>query len=85
MKPYTVVWDDQAIDDLAEIWEHSSDRQRINFASHQIDGLLRAIGPQAGEAMAEGLRCLVVTPLRAVFAASAEDCLVQVFRLKELP
>ncbi|MDZ4688618.1 MAG: hypothetical protein SH850_26390 [Planctomycetaceae bacterium] len=84
MKPFTLVWDELAIDELAEIWESAKDRRAITRASAQIDGLLKATGQQAGIEIQEGLRSLTVLPLRVIFTASAEDCLVTVYRVRLL-
>jgi len=85
MKPYTVVWDDSAVEELAEIWESAEDRTRITRASAQIEALLKSIGQQAGTEIHEGLRTLTVVPLRVVFSASVEDGLVTVYRVRLLP
>jgi hypothetical protein len=48
MKPFTVVWDEAAVDELAVVWDVASDRSRITRAAAHIDGLLQATGRQAG-------------------------------------
>lgn len=70
MKPYTVVWDEAAVDELASIWDADADRRRVTRAAAQIDNLLKATGRQAGLELAEGLRTLTVLPLRIVFIAN---------------
>jgi hypothetical protein len=34
---YTVVWEEDALDDLAQIWMQSANRNSVNAASNQVD------------------------------------------------
>lgn len=43
---YTVVWSDPALDQLADFWIRSTNRNAVTAAQHQIDQTLR-IDPRA--------------------------------------
>ena len=79
MKPFTVLWRQTAVDQLAELWLTASDRVQVNGAVEAIDALL-STEPQ-GELtheLAEGLRTVTVLPLRVIYAVQEPDCMVDV-------
>jgi hypothetical protein len=74
---YTVVWDDDAEDRLADIYNRASDKADVTAASNQIDRLLRNDPDRKGRPL-NGTRFLTVPPLTVVFTVSPDDRLVRV-------
>ena len=70
MTRYTVVWPQSSLDELADIWLNSSDRDAVTTAAHQIDRELAEDPATKGLHLSEGLRALYVQPLRVLFADS---------------
>lgn len=79
---YTVVWLQDALAQLAQIWLEASDRKEITTAADRIDQEL-AIDPSTkGTTVSEELRSLYVPPLCAVFSVSEPDRLVEVASIR---
>ncbi len=78
---YTVVWHENAQDELARLWMEASDRRAITAAADVIDKHLSGDAPDRG-AVAEGsTRVLIVPPLRVLFFVSELDRIAKVGRV----
>lgn len=75
---FTVVWLDEAMDQLAQIWLDADDRAQIASSSNTIDALLSINPAMQGEVVAEGLRKLRVPPLSVLFSVREADRVVEV-------
>ena len=81
MNRFTVVWTTEAVEQLTEIWLVATDRETIVSAAESID-LELAVDPfWNSRELSEGLRSLVLPPLRIVFSINLEDRLVEVARI----
>jgi len=78
MTRYTVVWHDDAQNQLAEIWMNVSDRQSVTLAANAIDRQLADDASTKGTAVEGDLRLAIVPPLRLLFAVSQADRLVRI-------
>ncbi len=78
MTRYTVVWHDDAKNQLAEIWMNASDRQSVTLAANAIDRDLAVDTATKGIAVEGDLRQVIVPPLRVLFAVSAPDRMVRI-------
>jgi hypothetical protein len=74
---YTVVWDDDASDRLADIYNRASDKAAVTAASNTIDRLLKNDPDRKGRPL-NGTRFLTVPPLTVVYTVSPDDRLVRV-------
>ncbi len=74
---YTVVWDDDAEDRLADIYNRASDKAAVTAASNTIDRLLKNDPDRKGRPL-NGTRFLTVPPLTVVYTVSPDDRLVRV-------
>ena len=81
MTRYTVTWVPNAQDELAQIWLDAPDRQAVTAATHRIDRELAEDAPTKGTEVSEGLRELIVPPLKVLFTASEADRLVVVAKV----
>lgn len=84
MTRYTVIWEDDADSDLAEIWLAFSDHNATTAAAHLIDRELAEDAGLKGGELKEGLRVLVVSPLKAIFAVFEDDRIVKVYRVMRI-
>jgi hypothetical protein len=82
MTRFTVIWDTQAEDELAEIWIQSGVRKSVTDAADEINVMLRFDPQSKGRNLAEGLRALDVGPLQAIFTVSLPDRIAQVVLVK---
>jgi plasmid stabilization system protein ParE len=78
---YTVVWAEEALDDLAEIWMSALDRDGIALASRTVDEALSEDPATCGIELSEGLRSFSIPPLKALFSIEEDDRLVRVARI----
>lgn len=67
MSRYKVNWTDDALNQLAEIWLQSSNRNGVNIASAAIDQQLSVAPLSVGNPEHEDLRNLLVAPLRVLY------------------
>ena len=79
---YTVVWVEDAQDELAELWTAATDRDAVTTATHAIDKELAEDPENKGVELSEGLRALYQFPLRVLFLVRDEDRIVDVLRVK---
>ncbi|MFM9966346.1 MAG: hypothetical protein ACKV2Q_34655 [Planctomycetaceae bacterium] len=85
MTRFTVVWKADALDDLADIWLKSGDRDRIVSVAESIDLELTVDPNWKSEELSEGLLALTLPPLRIIFAINDADRQVEVYQIKTLP
>lgn len=84
MMRYTVVWLQDALDDLTWMWLASDDRAEITTATARLDAALASDPGGSGETVAEGIRRLAIPPLMAFFDIRAEDRIVEVVRVRRV-
>jgi plasmid stabilization system protein ParE len=77
---YTVVWLDQALNDLARIWMQAADPLAVRDASNEVDRQLADDPETKGEEF-YGDRLLVVLPLQVVFRVRPDDRIVEVLNV----
>ena len=82
MTRFTVVWHEDARDELARLWMEASDRQAVRSAADAIDRDLAVDASLKGGAIPDGLRQLTVPPLRVLFAVSQADRMVRVLQVE---
>ena len=75
---FTVVWENEAQDKLAQPWLDAVDRNAVSKAANRLDQRLRLSPLSEGQEHPEGLRIAVIDPLVAVFEVHEPDCLVRV-------
>ncbi len=66
MRP-TIIWEQLALDTLAEIWLNSVDRAAVRLAASAIDAELSDHADRKGVDLSEGLRKIIVPPLGCIF------------------
>ncbi len=79
---YTVAWAKVAEDELAELWNESSQKSRIALAADQIDRELATDAHDRGEQLSDGLRLISISVLAAYFTVEPEDCMVRVWAIR---
>jgi hypothetical protein len=72
MQRYTVVWHQDALDELSSIWISASDRRAITEATRQVDSELSADAGHCGEG-SEERRIFVVSPLWVFLSINRRD------------
>jgi mRNA-degrading endonuclease RelE of RelBE toxin-antitoxin system len=82
MTRYTVVWPQSALEELADIWINSAQRNAVTSALAEIDRELAEDAPRKGLELSEGLRACYAEPLRVLFAVRDDDRIVEVLRVK---
>jgi len=85
MNRYTVVWSEEAEDELAVIWLQAHDRQAVTKAQATIDARLETDPVNNSIDVAEGLRKIVVPPLIAFFSVELTQHLVEVNQVARIP
>ena len=78
MTRYTVVWHNDALNELTSLWMASTDRRSIAAAADATDRELAQDAGLAGVTVGDDLRELLVPPLRVLFSVSEPDRLVKV-------
>ncbi len=78
---HTVVWKPAAEQELASIWNESSDRADVTAAANAIDRLLRTSPQDQGESRNGITRIMFVHPLGVIFDVQQQDRLVSVLRV----
>lgn len=82
MNLYTVDWTDDALNELAALWLQTSDPDAITRAQATIDTLLARAPLHHGEAVREGLRRLIVPPLRVLYTVDTSSRRVEIASVK---
>jgi hypothetical protein len=77
---YTVTWDPEAIDDLADLWLAATDRAAVAGAADRIDREL-SIDPGAKGRPFFGQRIFAANPLAVTFEVSTADRIVKVIQI----
>ncbi len=85
MTPYAVSWLPNAEDPLAEIWLRSANRTAVTAAQSRIDAELAHNPGSKGAELAEGLRRLIVHPLKAFFEIHDAERKVEITAVDEVP
>ena len=70
---YTVVWTEDAENELANLWTTATDQGSMSWAADQIDVALRRDGNVKGESRSGNRRILIVPPLAVLFRVSELD------------
>ncbi len=78
MSRYHVVWSAHLIEELAKIWLNAPDRAAITAAHAAIDYQLSIDPKIKSSELAEGLRKLIVPPLRVYFEIDENARVVKV-------
>ncbi len=81
---YTVCWQPECSDELAEIWMASDDRAAVSQAADEIDHLLGSNPQKSGTPLHEGLWAIAVPPLKAAFTVRESDKIVEVQRVARI-
>lgn len=79
MTRFTVTYSDVAYEDLAREWLASTDRGLVTHSANEIESALRRDALLQGEEVQEGLRRIIVAPLKAQFTVSEEDLIVTIW------
>ncbi|MGI8982381.1 MAG: hypothetical protein ACR2FY_24380 [Pirellulaceae bacterium] len=80
---YTVVWNKQTSDKLAELWlKNLRVRQEITDAANDLDRRLVTQPHQVGEPFSDRSRYVVSIPLSVLFRISEVDATVRVFHVQ---
>jgi hypothetical protein len=64
---FTVEWTDEALDELAAVWNASGDRQEVTDASYRIEARLRSDPSNTGESREGNYRTAFDPPLQVIF------------------
>jgi hypothetical protein len=78
MTRYTVTWEPEAEEQLADLWMAAPDRAAVTAAESAIGAALARNPAGVGSEVAEGLRLFTVPPLRVFYEVSEADRLVRV-------
>jgi plasmid stabilization system protein ParE len=79
---YEVIWAPAAVDQLAELWTSSVDRNAVAAAADEIEGLLRSSARSAGESREGNERIVFAPPLVAFVDIDAVGLRAIVRRLR---
>ncbi|MGD0899398.1 MAG: hypothetical protein ABR915_16290 [Thermoguttaceae bacterium] len=82
MTRYTVVWAKAARDELIDLWLQAANRNEVTAAVHRIDQQLAEDAPRQGAELSEGLRAVLVPPLRVLFAVGESDRVAEVLLVR---
>lgn len=82
---YTVVWTENAINELLQLWPESSSRALITRAADAIDPTLRIDPVLRGETYTASTRLLTIPPLLVLYRIVEEDRLVRVLSIQPAP
>jgi hypothetical protein len=84
MTRYTVVWHEDAQQQLAQIWMKAADRNAVTQAAYAVDAILALDAATKGIAVEGELRELVLPPLQILIGASEPDRLVRIVNVELL-
>jgi hypothetical protein len=82
---YTVVWSENAENELLQIWIDSPDRESITRAANEIDPTLRFDPIVRGETYNPSTRVLKIWPLLVLYRVFEQDRLVKVISIHPVP
>jgi plasmid stabilization system protein ParE len=81
---YTVTYVEDARDQLALIWLAAQDRSAVANADNEIDRVLCEDAQRMGTEVHEGLRQLVVPPLKVQFTVEEDDRRVTIWSVRHV-
>lgn len=81
---FSVVWQQEAEEQLAKLWELSRDRAALTAAADDIERVLRSYPDRAGEGRNYGDRVMFEGPLGVLFRPLIEDRRVQVLSVWDI-
>jgi hypothetical protein len=84
MNRFTVVWWDDALDELAQLWIDATDRAAINDAALSVDVELSRTPDSKGREVSEGLWRIDLSPIRAYYQLSEDDRLVTIIGVRRV-
>ena len=73
MKKFTVLWQEKAEAELANIWDNAADRNRIADDANAIDRMLAESGDKVGESRDNSERVVFQGGLAAQYRVWVED------------
>jgi len=79
---FTVVWEDDTENHLADLWNDAVNRGRVSEAADHIDHELATDAHCKGIDLSEGLRCLKHFPLAAFYSVELDDRMVKVWAIR---
>ena len=82
---YTVVWSQNAINELLQLWSESSNRQLITRAADAIDPTLRIDPVLRGETYTVSTRLLTIPPLLVLYRVIEQDRMVRILSIQPAP
>lgn len=75
---FTVVWDPEVHDDLADLWMNAENRDEIRLAADTIDVMLVEDANRKGLPFTGGGRVLACYPVAVTFSVSIDDRSVRI-------
>lgn len=78
MKNYKVIWREAALNDLADIWLRTTDREAVNQAVTEIESRLEESPTEWGRELREGLRSFRWESLRVLYYVIKESKTVRI-------
>ena len=81
---FTVTWDDEAEQELADIWNNAADKDAVTAASNTIEYKLKYAPADQGESRDEATRIYVLKPLVVVYEIREADRIVNVVSVRHL-
>ena len=75
---FSVLWKEDAEQELAAIWTESEDRAAVTWAADRFDALLKSGSHAQGESRFDTVRIMLVPPLGIDFEVIEEDRIVYV-------
>ena len=82
MIPLRVVWTNDALVQLAELWIEAADPVAFNSAVRSVDSALSNSPESQGLSVAEGLRRLVRAPIEVLYSVAADRAIVEIAAVK---
>jgi hypothetical protein len=82
---YTVTYSQDALSALAREWLAAADRSAVTVAGDEVERQLAIDATNKGEEVREGLRRLVVPPLRVQVSVEEQDRTVTIWSVRSLP
>ena len=83
MNKYTVIWADEATEQLTELWLQAADRQVLTRACDSLEKALTYDPSNKGEDYF-GDRLIAVPPLWAIYEVEPDDLLARVLRVGDI-
>jgi len=84
MSRFTVVWLQDAQNQLAVLWMDAADLRAVADAANAIDSVLATDALTVGVHLREGLYSFELPPLRVLYSVNNDDRIVEVASIKRL-